>query len=506
MHMKWTSLYIGAVIMACFVVMSCDNDKGNYDYDTLNTGFVEETSLPESIVIKQNDFVRVEPRYKAGNPNSSLDYQWRLITTKPVEDPVTGKFYDVIVGKDKNLAYKVTETPGDYLLILTVKDQANGDITQMVKVPFTVSSYASVGWMLMHTAQDSSDISILVNPLVNPVVSSTTDFVQADVFSETNGHKLFGEGKGINYVGNHWVDIYTHTDEGGVRASGNDLRVLNSYSDMFIERMPRSEIAFDAYGSWSYNQLLVNSGALYFISQANGSVYSKYGIRCFGQDYIAAPYIGTLFNWAYYGVIYDQKNRRFLYIDYAKDVKLFKAAGATAAFDMSNVGLDMVYAEHGMDSKWFCVMQQPGDINSRQLLACRFNVMDDGNRGVGKYNLSAATEFAQARYFAFGHKANVMYYATDTKLYQNNYEGDRSSVLRLDVGVQYPGYKISNMRIFKVANHISDGKILYVALYNESTKQGILLQCQVNEVSGVINNVKAYTGFGKIGAMGYKAK
>lgn len=503
--MKKRAIYVCLMMIFGILITACDNNKGNYEYDSLKTEYVDKASLPTSIVVKQNEIFDLKPVYNdATNPR--LKYQWRLMTTSMVVDPETGKFYDEIVGTDKDLNLKVTANPGDYVLILTVSDAAHGDVTQLIKTPFVVSSYASIGWMLMHNDADSSDVSIIVNPLVNSQITAQTDYVQRNVFSETNGHKIAGAAKGANYFINHWVELYTDTDEGGVRTSGNDLRVIEGYRDMFLEPLAKADVEFNAVGSWSYNQMLINKGDIYLTSHINGVVHTKYGVKAFGEDYVAAPFIGTQVNASYFGVIYDTKKKRFLYIGRDRGMKTFKAAGPTAGFDMSNVGLDMIYAEHGIESKWFCMMKNPANPLFRQLLACRFNVADDGNRGVGKYDLSAATDIQAAKYYAFGHKANVMYYATDDKLYQNNYEGDRTSVLRLDIATTYPGYKVSAMQLFKVTNHPSDGKLLYIAIYNNATKEGKLIQCQVNEVTGIIAGSKVYDGFGRIGGMSYKAK
>jgi hypothetical protein len=166
----------------------------------------------------------------------------------------------------------------------------------------------------------------------------------------------------------------------------------------------------------------------------------------------------------------------------------------------------MVYAEHGFDTRWFCVMQDENNPNTRELYVCKFNVMDDGNRGVARINISAATDLNTSKYFAFGNKGNVMYHATNTKIYQNNYAGDLSSTLSYDVAASYPGFVITSMKMFKANNHPNDGRILYVALSNPTTKTGVVLQIDINEVSGAFGTIKAYTGFGEIAAMNYKAK
>ncbi|MBO9633535.1 MAG: hypothetical protein J7578_10500 [Chitinophagaceae bacterium] len=494
------------LIPVLLTVAACKKDKGNYDYLQLSTYFVDSTSIPKQVVVKQNDQYNLAPVYTGQAADADLAYEWKLVTAGSVPDPVTGKFYEKQVGITKDLSYKVTETPGDYILVLYVSDKKHGGVTQMFKIPFNISSYASPGWMVLHGNSTECDISILVNNKVNTLVPAGTDYVQNNVFFETNGKKIEGEGAAISYMNNHWVDVFTKNNTGGYRVSGNDLRILNTYSDMFISPMPASDVQYQGYGVWVTNQLLVNKGDLYFTPQANPNGYNKYGVKCFGEDYYAAPFIGTIFNYSYYGVIYDAQNKRFLYIDFNRTVKKFKASGATAAFDMNNTGKEMVYAEHGFDSRWFCVMQNEGNTASRELFVSKFNVADDGNRAVARYDIHNGTDLPNAKYFAFGNRGNIMYYATDTKIYQSNYSGDLSSTLRLDISNNWPGYTITQMKLFKVTNHASDGRILFLGLYNAATSEGILLQMDVNEVSGVIDSIKAYPGFGKITGMGYKVK
>lgn len=402
--------YFIVLITLVMLLAACAKDKGNYVYQNLNTQFVDGNALPKTFVVKQNELVTVNPT-NTTTAQANLTYEWRLVQQSYAPNPLTGTYVDKQLATTKNLSYRVVDAPGSYLLVLYVTDVANGGISQMFKIPFTISSYASIGWMVLHGNTSGSDISIVVNNKLNSLLPAGTDYIQSNVFSETNGSKIQGEGADIFYMGNHWVDVFTKTNTGGTRLSGNDLRTLNSYSDMFINPLATTDIQYQAYAGWSYNELLINKGDLYFIPQANVNSYSKFGVKCFGEDYVAAPFIGTIFNFAYYGVIYDSKNKRFLYIDFNRGIKQFKAPGATAAFDMRNIGKDMVYAEHGFDTRWYCVMQDSNNPSSRELYICKFNVADDGNRGLSRINISGATELNAAKFFAFGNKGNIMYQA-----------------------------------------------------------------------------------------------
>nr|WP_121272063.1 PKD-like family lipoprotein [Pedobacter schmidteae] len=499
----------------CFAVLAaivlfffgCTKDKGNYTYENLSTSFVDTAAMKRTFFIKQNETVELDAVNTPTAPGN-LAYEWRLIRDINTPDPVTGGFFNKQLGTNKKLSYKVVDAPGSYVLVLYVKDNANGGITQMIKMRFTIGSYASPGWMVLHGDNSNSDISIIVNnKLLGNLLPANTDYVQPNVFSETNGTKIPGEGANVIYMPQNWVTVFTKTNQGGYRVSADDLRIKNSYSDMFISPLSPSEIEYQAYAGWSFNELLINKGSLYFIPQPTPTLYNQFGVRCFGENYVAAPFIANVFSVSYYGVIYDMSNKRFLYIDFQRNVKKFKpwTGATTAKFDMNNVGKEMVYAEHGFAKGWFCVMQDQGNPNSRELFVCNFDKTDDGNRGIDRIStISNATDLNNAKFFAFGNKANVMYYATDTKIYQNNYAGDSQSTLRYNISTSYPGSVITSMKLLKVNLHANDGKVLYVALYNPATKAGTLLQIDVDEVSGVFGAIKAYTGFGKISGMNYK--
>ncbi|SFH43208.1 PKD-like family lipoprotein [Pedobacter insulae] len=510
--MRTYNKFLLALIATVLFLTSCAKDEGNYTYDHLTTNFVDATSINATFVVSQNDVVNINPTIVAGVSAEKLSYEWRLVQVSFVPNPATGTFVNKVLGTTKNLSFKVVDLPADYTLVLYVKDNANGGITQMIKKSMTIKSYASPGWMVLHGNTTSSDISIVVNGKISSIITNGADYVQANVFSETNGAKMAAEGAGVSYQPNGSVGIFAKTNLGGYRLNGNDLRIMDNYNTMFLDPMPVAETKFQGYDRWSYNELLINNGDLYFNPNPSANIWNKIGLKCFGNgiNYVASPYMATIFNFAYYGVIYDTANRRFLYINFNREIKEFLPAGATAAFDLKNTGKEMVYAEHGFDSRWFCVMQSPNDPTTRELFQCKFDKTDNGNIGVARVNISAATELNNAKYFAFGNKANVMYYANDTQIYQNDYAGGKLSTKLLDIASSYPGNVITCMKLLKTAPGVApapvgDGKLLYVALYNPATQAGTLLQIDVNEISGAFGTIKPYTGFGKISSMAYKA-
>lgn len=316
--------------------------------------------------------------------------------------------------------------------------------------------------------------------------------------------------------GNH-IYLFQGGDRGGYRLSIADMKIIDTYQECFREGI--EPVGFEGFALWSGSkEYLVNKGSIYFSDSNTSGVYTQYDVRCFGEPYDAAPYIGgNVTAGASSGVrccFFDKLSNRFLYIDYQPTVKAFTNSGT--AFDPKEPlenETEMVYAQMGYPSNFYlALMQQPGDPSVRKLYAIDMNAnwYDTGaNAGAGLYDLSAAPEIAQASLFAFGTRGPVIFYGTSQKIYRCLYENASTAELLLDVAQEYPGYEISLLWMFNdnLSNATLYGKLLYAGLWNPTTGDGKLLQYVVSETSGVIESgPKVYDGFGRIVSLGYKWK
>lgn len=498
---------IWILIMGFFLFQACLDDEGNYSYSDLLPIEIDSSGIADSYRVTQLNYLVVDPGVKQGADDANLAYEWKIFQSSNMPNTETGKVVNDVVGQERKLNYKVTTPPGEYTLSFTVTDKQNG-VSEVLSRKIYIESFAPVGLMVMHGDADSSDVSVLVN---NRIVEGVDkDEVKQNIFYTTNGRRAAGAPGMVGYVNNtHNVYVYTKGAGGGFRTRGSDLSVLDVYANMFTEPLESSKIDFQAYNSWSYNDLLINGGKLYFASQAE-TVFTKFGVPIFGMEYYAEPFIGTQERGYYFGIFYDRLQRRFLYIDGQKLLKTFKVAGAAAAFDMNNVGKDMVYAEHGFEKKWYCVMRDPDNTSDHTVYVCDFSKFDDGNRGVGKYSASGCTDMKDAKAFAVGNRSDLLYYATATEVKQCNFKDGGTSTPRytLPDELVQAGYEINMMYLFKVTGSANEGKLLYVGIYKETTGEGMLLECPIVETSGEIltQQIKTYSGFKKITHMSYKSK
>lgn len=495
---------IWILIMGFFLFQGCLDDEGNYSYSDLLPIEIDSSEMANSYRVTQLNNLVVNPGVKQGADDSNLAYEWRIFQTSNMPNAETGKIVNDVVGQERKLDYKVLTPPGEYVLSFTVTDKQDG-VSKVMSRKLNVESFAPVGLMAVHGDADSTDVSILVNNRIVPDVA--IDEVKHGIFSITNGRRVAGAPGMVGFTHEpRNVYVYTKGNEGGFRTRSSDLHVLAPYADMFTEPLAQSKINFQAYAQWSYNDLLVNDGKLYFASQAS-TAFTKFGVPIFGMEYYAEPFLGVNDRGNYFGVFYDRIHRRFLYINGQQLLKTFKDAGVAAAFDMNKIGKDMVYAEHGNNKYWYCVMRDPENVARYSVYVCDLTSWDDGNRGKAMYDVSACADMKDAKAFAVGNRSELLYYATATEVKQCNYTGTGDSTPRYTLPAELDGYEITMLHLFKRDSYDNNGKLLYIGVYNPTTGDGKLLECPIVETSGeiLISQIKTYDGFKKITHMAYKA-
>lgn len=491
--------------MGMMLMQSCLEDNGNYDYRELTPIEIDEASLQTSYRITQLNNLVVEPSVKQGSDDSNLAYEWRVAQPTNQPNTETGTVINEVVGNERRLDYKVTVPPGEYNLSLTVSDKQNG-VSELLTRKLYVESFAPAGLMVMHGNDQGSDVSILVNDRL--VTDVTRDDVTHNIFSYTNGKNIPEAPGMLAFIyTTRSVNVMTKGKTGGFRTRGSDLLAMGEYKSLFRD-LP-GDACFQGYAQWNVNNnLIVDNGKLYFASIADAT-FNPFGIPSFGMEYYAEPYIGTNRYGYVYGAFYDRLSRRFLYIKNDNQVTAFKDSAPTAPFNMNNVGLDMLYASMGFNDYWYCLLKDPADDTKAYVLSCNFMKLYSGDCSAGRYDASASEGIAHANAYDFGNRSELLYFATDTEVRQCNYAGDGSATVRytLPANLQAEGYKINFLQVFKDATHSNTGRLLYVGIYNPTSDEGKLIECQFVESTGEIveDKIKVYDGFKRITHVCYKA-
>ena len=514
-------IWLTAAAAAVMLFLSgCVKDNGNYDYRTLTPIEIDMGLSSSTVVVRQLGQLKIEPKVAQGGSDENLTYRWQLKDDLNIPDPALGYFIDSLLSTDRVLDITVDLPARDYHLILYVTDRTNG-VTVNEKLSLRVETIAPQGLMVLHEDREGKgDVSMVMNPEVNAGIEGySDDYVTHAIFSGNNEGLHPEEGAMIvapRNGGNH-IYLFQGGTRGGYRLSVADMKIIDTYQECFREGIENP--GFEGFALWSGSkEYLVNKGSIYFSDSNTSGIYAQYDVRCFGEPYDAAPYIGgNVTAGAFSGVrccFFDKLSKRFLYIDYQPAVKAFETSGA--AFDPKKPlenETEMVYAQMGFpNNRYLALMQQPGNSSVRKLYALDLNANwyeTGANTGAGLYDLSAAPEIAQASHFAFGSRGPVVFYGTSQKVYRCLYENASAAELLFDVAQEYPGYEISLLWMFNddLVNATLYGKLLYAGLWNPATGDGKLLQYVVSETSGVIESgPKVYDGFGRIVSLGYKWK
>lgn len=132
---------------ACLMV-SCYDDKGNYDYFDINE--VNVTGVPESQEIDQHETLTITPQLEGtlyGKDESNYEYEWKL--------------NNKVISTERDLQYQVTNATGSYTLRYSVIDKHNQTKAFATTKLIVNSSTSSDGILVVSNQHGVADLSYL---------------------------------------------------------------------------------------------------------------------------------------------------------------------------------------------------------------------------------------------------------------------------------------------------------------------------------------------------------
>lgn len=139
----------GLLYTACwiFLLISCAEDLGNYDYRELSSPVV--TGIDEKIPVRKFERLQLTPQIE-GEQFTEEDYQfeWKVI---PQADAVTA----TVIGNERILDYEVVLAEGTYTLYFTITNRTSGLFWQQT-YELEVTQTTSEGWMVLWLRQRSA--------------------------------------------------------------------------------------------------------------------------------------------------------------------------------------------------------------------------------------------------------------------------------------------------------------------------------------------------------------
>lgn len=495
------------IIPLLIILASCYDDKGNYDY----------TNLPD-IAIKAKDTVNITQLHTLklsadvnlnGDTEADYEFSWRIWSNN-----IGGVNQQKVIGNTRNLVYEVTDTPGTYTLVLTVRNKIT-DVKTYKQIHLVVSGSITEGIMVLQEKDGKSDFDLIMSPYFSNRVS--TDEILHNCYETVNGESLTGRGVKIGsfFALGRYQEVIVLTDKDGVRLSAVSMQKTYDISTLMYDMSswkPENYISWRYYSSpctYAFDGI-ISDGRIYERAATPSSSFPIYTepILKDGMTYKASPYVPQWYPvWRYQGIIYDEENGRFLSFDGNTWIlKELPVATEEQPFNWGNMHATLRYMETGYNNYEYGLFE---DWITHKLTLCVFNFMTTPNIGVGKYMADNCPELQDARYYAVGSLGPIFLYATDRNIYRYDYNGTNTGE-KIYTLID-PNEKITGMKIFKpcidvfITSHPYNNKVLILSTYNVNKKEGKIYMYYINEVNGMIDiaSEKVFEGFGEILDMEY---
>ena len=508
------------------LLTSCYDDKGNYNYTTLDEVAIDTTgcNMPSALSILRYDRIALEPTiyYNGeranGNEGIPLDYLWTFYSYGTSGDDITDT-----LSTSPRLDAEITALAGGYILQLTVTQRETG-VETYFNMQCQVEESITAGWMLLYERADqpgTSDAGLVVNSLVKKNITAAQEREFWDLYSASNQEPLQGTPirimRPIISLTSGTDPVTCLTSKELVNVNDATFQKTANFEDFFYTVPSTQAAIWIGTSSRAMNrQILINDNKVHTVD---------YSMMVQGGNYMGDAKKGNYGELASWGsdvtsqneaVVYDQTNGCFLHlVQYTDDIIPFEAQSPTAKFDVNNVNATIIAADWGrgsgspMDAYDYLLM---GNGSNRYLAIANFNgVATDTNVGVGWYDITASPGSAEATTIAAAMNGEYVLYGSGNKVYNLLYNS--SSIAQKAWTAPTADEVVTCVRLqkyyyytFMLAGILPNpNTVVHIATWNESTREGKLYQYTIDPATGAISGEpRIYTVPGKVGDMSWK--
>jgi hypothetical protein len=478
---KISTLVTGTLILLCF---SCRKYQVVSDTKKVNGVTI---GLPSNYTVYLGDTLHIVPVLSFTQDNSNdtghYTYQWYTL------NPNLGGDYKVMLDSTKNLTYKVSMSPGTYVLYFNVTDTVTGLFFRgSVNLKVTTPYYE--GWLVLSDAGSAPRLDMV------SYNDSGAGILYFDVLGKLNSDlKLTGEAKNVLYYGN----IYITTTGNGTNWVDPENFSWKPTNNIRYNMLDPS-IAPDFYAD-RFVIDIVEGQALYSDGNVYTAVSSPFGLpinRMNGEaaNFYAEPFVGM----GSYVYLYDNAKHRFaanfivIGLTGCSPLPAYGSSGATL-FDYNNTGMNLVYMDESPynGQEVFAILKDT--VTGKFHLA----LFSDYGQTQDYYAEMTGSDLASATHFAINNNYGYVFYSAGSKLYEFDL-GLKTSKLMADYG----SLQITNVLRNPVATQTNDLLVTLTDPSGTAGSNGILKIYSVPPVGGSLVLHETYTGFGDIKGVTYR--
>lgn len=481
-------LLVFLITVSSLFYYSCDSNSDNdRDIENFNLVTVDVDASEAPNMILQLDTLRISPVIfqSLETDESNLTYEWTVRTDErfingPIDEEVT------TISTERDLEYRVGLTTGSWKFVCRVTDENTG-VTSVGYYYIAVQNQFSEGWLILEENNSQGDLSIIL----------PNGSIFREVYTSINPNEPLELPLKQLVVTNFSFgidEIAILSENSGVQLDYTELLKIYNTESLFWNTPTSFKPEFHTWHGTS-NGWIISGGQVHLQVRGGFPGDKKYGDAMafpngVGDDYYAAPFVarGSGF---YPAAIYDNKGKYFVYLASGLSplLKKFPPKTDTAAFDMNDVGLEMVYMETANEQSLINAIMKD-DSNVFYMLQLRLNASEPAHL----YKvMSGATDISNSSVYKSSKTLNRLYYSVDNKIYLY----DTPSNLIIGAPFTFPsGETITAMEIDE-----SDPTVIVVATWDGS--QGKFYELNIAG-TGEISLANTYSGFGKIIDMDYK--
>lgn len=307
-----------------FILTSCLEDIGNYNYKNINEIIIEGvTDKVLYDLISHQDHLKISPTLVgviSGEDLSNFSYEWKLVPIDAYELPEDKNAY--IVSREKDIDYLVVESPGEYYGLFRVKDEVTGNVFSK-RFFVQVRSLTTEGWAILCNDDGKTRFDWLFRQ------TEEKQFVLSNIWAQENYHSIMGNPIGLSFAYEYGTGLSlrlvatekgTYNLDGIEQKAGEDRNVKYLFGDMLDNIQIVATAPMIESRSRTVTMIISKEGDVYTRKpSAVGDVFGYRENKLLEEDsyFVAAPFIGLSEHksWDAYGssiALYDQVGCRFV--------------------------------------------------------------------------------------------------------------------------------------------------------------------------------------------------
>lgn len=508
------------LLLATLSITSCYVDQGNYDYTAVSEIKIDTIGMPNRLELNNVEIgktLTLKPNVTYTKDITKLEYYWIKYAYYygPVQsgNAIVYPQADTI-GHEHELNWDVNGAPGQYNMQFVARDPETG-LKSFFWFYLNIPSKGTKSGLYVLSEYDGNTDIDLYGSARGLIIGG--DHFTPKYYSTLHGAMIPGKPKFISYGRTYY---YVFSEQQGKRLNVNGLQLMDDFGTMFYSTPAYNPQAVMYTNSCEF---IINDGKLH-VMYTNKANDMKFSAPVAG-NYNAAPFMSKMTRTTYSPVagainsdqvIFDLNSKAFRpYFPQATTISEFKPTIPGAILDVNNMKTVPVAILEANGGQVYNIMR----VNGKDSLYVinYYNVVDDGDLSVGgnsKVSLAGCEGISQAKYFASSTAGSAFFYATDKGVYSFSYTSGQTK--QVDIYKCTADEEVTCLYQMPSGGFPTAGCVLWIGIWNTSTKEGSLREYEVDPTAGTIrtywttmfaphlSNPSVKTGFGKIKSMTIK--